>query len=112
MSVADRLRGLHESPPKRWGVMAGGAIVGLSLAQFHWLGFAVGGGVVGVAASDTKRALAAGFGFGVIAWAVFLALFALDGSAGRYLAMGQITYLSAAIPIVLSTIGSSIRFAL
>ncbi|WP_135854665.1 hypothetical protein [Halorussus salinus] len=95
----------------RWAALVGGAAVGLAAAWLHWYGFLLGGALVGLSSKDLKRALAAGVGFGLLAWAVFAGLVAANGGLVRYAEMGRLLYLSVGIPVGLSTLGSLLRGA-
>ena len=93
----------------RWYALAAATVVGLAAAWIHWYGFVLGGALVGLVSKDVKRGLLAGIGFGLLAWIVFAALLASNGSLGAYLGMGQILGLSAAIPMVGAALGSLVR---
>jgi hypothetical protein len=93
----------------RWAATLAGIVVGLTVAWVHWLGFVLGGALVGLAATDAKRALAAGLGFGLLAWGVFAGLLAANGALAGYFAMGRLLYLSVGIPVVGALLGSLVR---
>jgi hypothetical protein len=82
------------------------AVVGLAVAWFHWVGLLVGGVLVGALARSWSRALAAGLGFGLLAWVVFLAVLSDAGRLAAYWGSGQLLYVSLAIPLVLGLVGS------
>jgi len=103
------LEELRTDPIRRSGVLVGGSVVGLALAQVHWLGFLVGGALVGLAAPTLRRAVLAGLAFGVLALVVFGVELATAGALGAALGMGQITYLTVAIPLVCGLAGSLVR---
>jgi asparagine N-glycosylation enzyme membrane subunit Stt3 len=110
MSVARSwLREVRTNRRERWYALAAAAVVGLAAAWVHWYGFVLGGALVGLVSKDAKRGLLAGVGFGLLAWVVFAALLASNGSLGAYLGMRQIFGLSAAIPVVGGVLGSLIR---
>lgn len=94
---------------ERWASFAAAAVVGLAVAWVHWYGFLLGGALVGLVSKNAKRGLLAGIGFGLLAWAVFVALLASNGTLGPYLGMGRLLGLSAAIPVVASALGSLVR---
>ncbi len=95
----------------RWAALVGGTAVGLAAAWVHWYGFLLGGALVGLASKDLKRGLAAGLGFGLLAWAVFAGLVAANGGLVRYAEMGRLLYLSVGIPVGLGLLGSLVRGA-
>ncbi|UPV74041.1 hypothetical protein M0R89_16065 [Halorussus limi] len=93
----------------RRAALVAGAVVGLAAARVHWYGFFLGGALVGLVSTDAKRGLAAGLGFGLLAWAVFAGLMAANGGLMQYAGMGRLLYLSVAIPVGLSALGSLVR---
>ncbi|WP_137287542.1 hypothetical protein [Halorussus salinisoli] len=95
----------------RWFGLAAGVAVGLAAAWVHWYGFLLGGLLVGLVSKDLERGLAAGIGFGLLAWAVFAGLVAANGGLEEYAATGRLLYLSVGIPVGLSALGSLIRGA-
>lgn len=94
---------------RRRAAALGGVAVGLAVAQLHWLGLLLGGALVGLASRDLPRALLAGLAFGVVALAVFLASLVVAGAAGPALAMGRLTHLTLAVPVVAGLVGSLAR---
>jgi len=64
---------------------------------------------VGLAWPTLRRALVAGLGFAALALVAAAAEFLLAGVLEKSLAMGQITYLAVAIPIVAGLLGASAR---
>lgn len=111
MSVADRLEALRQRTRRRWGVTVAVVLLGLLVATIHWLGFLLGGALVALPQRTRTRGVLAGLGFGVAAWAVFLVILVLNGTAAPYLAMGEVFSLSLAIPIVAAFLGSLLRLA-
>ncbi|NHN48995.1 hypothetical protein G9464_15535 [Halostella sp. JP-L12] len=108
-AATDRLAAVRSDPRKRAGAIAVGAVLGLALAQVHWVGFVLGGALVGLASRDLPRALVAGLAFGVVAVLAFAALLAARGALGGYLSAGQLLYVSVAIPLLGGTLGSLAR---
>ena len=104
-----RLDDLRADPTQRVAFIAIGALVGLALAWFHWIGLLIGGALVSLPAMNLKRGVLTGLGFGVLILLVFGGLLALHGSLGRGVEMGQITALAVAIPLVLGAIGGLAR---
>jgi hypothetical protein len=89
--------------------LAAGAVAvaaSLALASVHWLGLVVGGVAVGVLAGSWPRALAAGVGFGALAWLAFLAVLWDAGRLAAYWDAGLLLYASVGIPLALGVVGS------
>lgn len=105
MDALDRWR---RDPRRRTSLLLVGAVVGLLVASVHWFGLLVGGALVGIPARTTRRALATGLGFGVLAWVVFAVRQFATGAAG-YSAATTLLGLSFAIAVVLGVVGSSVR---
>jgi hypothetical protein len=103
------LQELRKRPRYRVAGFAGGSLVGLVAASIHWLGLIVGGVLVGLFATHTKRAPVFGLGFGVLVLLVWLGLLGLSGTAGKALSMGQFSFLPVAIGIGLPVVGSLFR---
>ena len=111
-AITSALAEIRGDARARWAALAAGAVVGLLAAWVHWYGFLLGGALVGLASKDAKRALAAGIGFGLLGWVVFVGSVATgSGLVGvvKYAGMGQLLYLSAGIPVGLSALGSLVR---
>ena len=103
------LREVRTDRRTRWLALAAAVAVGLAAAQVHWYGFVLGGALVGLVSVNPKRGLLAGIGFGVLAWTVFAGLVAANGGLVAYAGMGRLLYLSVAIPVGLSALGSLVR---
>lgn len=110
-NAVERLRSVRRSAHRRWLGLAVAVVVGLLFASVHWVGLVVGGALTGLLARSPRRGVIAGFAFGVLAWATFVASLALSGAAAEYVAMGQVFYLSVAVPVVAGTLGGLVRFA-
>lgn len=96
------------SPSRRAAFLPVAVLVGLLLAAVHWAGLAVGGALVGLAATSTRRGLLAGAGFGVLAWATFLARqFAAGVGPGPDAT--QLVAVALVGAVVLATVGASVR---
>lgn len=108
-SLHQRLATLRADPQTRWLTTLAGVFAGLALAQFHWLGLVVGGALTALPQSSGWRGLAAGIGFGVTAWLVFLAGLWWAGVVGLYPAMGQVTLVAAAVPVGCGLLGGLVR---
>ena len=110
MSTTSRVRAAAADERVRWLAMVAVIVIGLAASAFHWAGLFLGGVLCGAVAADRRRALLAGFGFGVLVWVIFALSLAASGDLGTYLAMGQITAVSAVIPIVTATLGALSRW--
>jgi len=111
-AITSALAEIRGDARARWAALAAGAVVGLLAAWVHWYGFLLGGALVGLASKDTKRALAAGIGVGLLGWVVSAGLVATTGGlvgVVKYAEMGRLLYLSAGIPVGLSALGSLVR---
>lgn len=104
-----RLATLRQDARRRLFVTVAGVAVGLAVAFVHWIGFVVGGALVALAQRTMPRGVAAGVGFGVLAWLVFLATLGSASAVDTYLQMGKIFVVSSAIPIGGGLLGSLIR---
>lgn len=111
MGVAEELRGVRENPRRHLIALGAAALLGIALSTVHWIGLVIGGIGVGVASTSVRRALLGGVTFGLIAWALLVLSFLLDGSFGTYLAFGPIAGLAVAIPVALGLLGSLARVA-
>lgn len=108
-AFAAALAEIRSDARARRSALALGAIVGLAVAWVHWYGFLLGGALVGLVSKDGKHAVLAGVAFGLLAWVGFVGLLASHGALVEYAAMGRVLYVSAAIPVVASTLGSLVR---
>lgn len=91
---------------QRAAVAAAAVAVSLAVAWVHWLGLLLGGVALGLVAESWKRALAAGAGFGSLAWLAFLAVLWDAGRLAAYWDAGLLLYASVGIPIALGVVGS------
>jgi hypothetical protein len=107
--TADPLDRLRDSPRRRAVVTVVGIVVGLVAALAHWLGFVLGGALVALPQVSIRRGLAAGLGFGVFAWFVFLTSLGTAGAFDTYVQMGPIIAISTATPILGGLLGSLLR---
>lgn len=103
------LRELRTDRRTRRFAMLAGVAVGLAAAQVHWYGLVLGGALVGLVSKNTKRALVAGLGFGLLAWGVFAGLLAANDALLAYAGTGRLLYLSVGIPVGLGALGSLVR---
>ena len=108
-AIRGRLAAVRSDAPTRWLGFAVAAAVGLALASIHWIGFFLGGALVGLFARNLKRAVLAGVAFGLVAWLVFALWLATQGVFDTYLGTGQLRTVSVAVPIVAGAIGSLVR---
>ncbi|MFB6081444.1 MAG: hypothetical protein ABEJ67_01350 [Halanaeroarchaeum sp.] len=92
----------------RTTLQAGAVVVGLLASSVHWGGLLLGGALVGFLASSVRRGLLGGAGFALLAWALFVGRQVLGG-VGPYTDAGLLLAVSAAIALVLGTVGGSVR---
>jgi len=85
------------------------AVLGVALAVLHWAGLVVAGALVALPQRSVSRGLAAGLGLGLLVVAGFLSWFALAGTLGPVLAMGQPAWLALGIGLLLPAFGSLTR---
>ena len=110
MSLTARWRAFRTDERARWVTMVAAIAIGLAASAVHWTGMFLGGALVGLASAARGRALLSGLGFGTFVWAVFAAVLFIGGDLGQYLAMGQIFWVSAAIPLVTATFAALVRW--
>lgn len=84
-------------------------VVGLALSTVHWSGLLLAGALVALPQRSIRRGVAAGVGIGVLAVVLFLGQFALAGTLGPVLAMGQPSWLALGIGLLLPAFGSLLR---
>jgi len=104
-----RLYDLQRDPRRRRLATAVALGLGLLLATVHWAGLLAGGALVGLSRPTLRRALAAGFGFGVLVLVVTAARFALAGTLGAVLATWPLVGVGVAIPLVAGPLGALAR---
>lgn len=109
VTVRDRLHGVQTDPTSRWRATVLAGAFGALLATVHWSGLLVGGALVGLAWPTLRRALVAGFGFGVAVVAVFALELALAGTLTEVLAMGVFGVVPAVIPLIAGPLGAASR---
>lgn len=107
--VRAQLRRVREEPVSHWVALVVAIVLGLALSTVHWLGLVAGGALVGLVSTSLRRALAAGLGFGVLVVLVWAVLFALSGSLGKVLAMGELVWLGIAVALLAPVVGSLAR---
>jgi hypothetical protein len=100
---------LRENSRYHWFALAVACLVGLVAATAHWPGLVLGGALVGLVAASLRRALLAGVGFGAFVLTVWGGLFAVSGSLGAAVAVGEFTVLAVAIAFGLPLLGSLVR---
>jgi hypothetical protein len=96
-------------PPRRAGLTALAAVVGVALADVHWLGLVAGGALVSLPQRSLARGLLAGFGFGGVVLAVFLVDLGAAGAAGGFLRFGLLRDVAVAMGLGLPTFGALAR---
>lgn len=77
------------------------------MVWLHWFGLVAGGALVGFLSPTFRRALVAGFGFGVLVLAVFF--LSLGGAAGPAFEATPVIYVTVAGALVLPLFGSLAR---
>jgi len=108
-STWSRVVDAQTTPSSRWALTAAAAAVGVGLATLHWSGLVAGGALVGLCWPSVRRAVVAGFGFGVLVLAVFAVRFVLSGTLDQYLAMGPLLAVSIVVPLVAGPLGATAR---
>lgn len=89
--------------------LVAGVVAAVLLAGFSWLGFVAGGAVAGLGQRTISRGVGAGVLVGVLSWLAFAGLLASYGSLDAALGMGQVLYVSVAIPVVAGALGGLLR---
>ena len=103
------LYALQRNRRRRWLATAVALVLGLGLASVHWSGLLLGGVLVGWTWPTLGRAVLAGLAFGVLALGAFALTLWLSGTLDAALAMGPITMVTVAIPLVLGLLGGASR---
>lgn len=80
--------------------------IGFAVVLHHWFGLVVAGGLVGLAARTTKRAVLVGLAFGGVVVVTFLAWLYVRGLGPAYLGMGQLTLLNVGLTLGLPTLAA------
>jgi hypothetical protein len=84
-------------------------VLALPLGTVHWLGLVAGGALVGLTAASTRRALVLGVFLGLFVVFGFLGWLWLAGVLGKAIATGQLLGASVAVAFVFPILGSAIR---
>jgi len=98
-SAAATLDALRARPRARRAATLAAVVVGLGLAQAHWVWLVVGGAMVGLTRRSVPRALVAGAAFGALALAVSLVPFGFAPSAVLALAPAGYVWLGAGLAL-------------
>jgi len=106
VAVLDRIR---TEPRTHWIALVAAIVLGLAAATVHWIGLVLAGALVGLVSQSLRRALLAGFGFGVLAVLVWMGSLAWAGALGKVLNTGLFGLLSVGIGILVPTFGSLVR---
>lgn len=109
MSARNPIDRIRTEPPAQWIAYLVTIVAGLGLATVHWLGLVAAGTLVGLVATSLKRALMAGFGFGLLALAFWFVRLSVEGSLGEVLATGEFVVIAVVIGIVGPLLGSLVR---
>lgn len=83
----------------------GAFVIGLGLANLHWIGLLGGGVLVALPAATPTRGVLAGLAFGLLGAAWFLAGAAIAGTLTAVLATGLPALLAISTPIILGVVG-------
>jgi hypothetical protein len=97
------------SNPRRVGLTVLAVVVGIALANVHWIGLVVAGALVSLPQRSLARGLLAGFLFGVLALGVFLVDLAGAGAAVGFLRFGLLRDVAIAMGLGLPTLGALAR---
>jgi hypothetical protein len=108
-AMTERLSALRADLRIRAVAIVVGVVVAVGLGTFHWVGFVIGGAIAGLGQRDLLRGTGAGLLVGALAWLVFAALLAVNGTLDAALGMGRILFVSVAIPLVAGALGGLIR---
>ncbi|PSP58936.1 hypothetical protein BRC73_07415 [Halobacteriales archaeon QH_7_66_37] len=108
-ALGDGLTQLRRTPRYHWAGLLVACVVGLVLANVHWVGLVAGGALVGLVATTLRRALLAGLCFGVLALATWGAVLLWHGTLGGVLGTGLFAGLGAAIALAAPVLGSLVR---
>jgi len=95
--------------PRRAGLTALAVVVGVALADGHWLGLVAGGALVSLPQRSLARGLLAGFAFGGVVLTVFLVDLAAADAAGGFLRFGLLRDVAVAASLALPTFGALAR---
>lgn len=95
--------------PRRAGLTVLAVVVGVGLADLHWLGLVAGGAFVSLPQRSLARGLIAGFAFGGVVLAVFLVDLGAAGAAGGFLRFGLLRDVAVAMALGLPTFGALAR---
>lgn len=107
--LAERLADVRTDERLRYGAMAGGVVVGLAVAWFHWMGVFLGGALVALPTRSLRRGVAAGVGFGVLVLVAHLATLARAGVLDPAVGAGLPFYVSLGVGLVFALVGSLVR---
>lgn len=108
-SPLDALSAVQRSPGQRRVATVGALLVGLGLGSVHWLGFVVGGALIGLCWPSLRSAVAVGFGFGVVAVLSFFGQLVLFGTLGGAFGMGPLLAVAVVTPLVAGPLGAAVR---
>lgn len=98
-------RRIRATPRLRRLSTIGALVIGLGLANTHWLGFIAGGVLVSLPAVTPRRGLLTGLVFGILGAVWFIGSTALGGTLSAVLSTGLPAVLAIATPVLLGTVG-------
>lgn len=92
------LASVRADPARRRFALAGGVVLGLAVSAIHWTGLVAGGALVGLSRRSVRRAIVAAASFGCLAVAV--GVLATPGlSAGEFLALRRLAVLTLVVGV-------------
>jgi hypothetical protein len=95
--------------PRRVALTALAVVVGVALANVHFLGLVVGGALVSLPQRSLARGLLAGFCFGGVVLTVFLVDLAAVDAAGAFFRFGLLRDAAVAMALGFPTFGALAR---
>lgn len=102
------LRPVRLRPNRRRSALVTAAILGPSIAWFHWFGLVVGGTLVGLSSRSVRTAVAGGVGFGALVLAVHVLASPVMGPV-EFVGLTPLSVVSIATALVAPLWGSLVR---
>jgi hypothetical protein len=106
-----RLAAVRADDRRRRVALAGALLLGLAAATIHWWGLVVGGALVGLTRRTVPRALLAGFGFGILVLALFLVVTPAT-SVDALATLRPLSFLTVGVALVAPVWGALLRAAI
>lgn len=106
--IDERVAAVRADATRRRIALVVGLVLGLALAWVHWFGLVAGGALVGLSRRSVPRAVLAGLGFGVL---TLLGSVLAPGTVGpgALTALAPVSYLAVALGLVLPAWGALAR---